>query len=58
MNALDTNVLVYAADSAEPVKQNQVVELLLGLSCRKNCCHCSHLMWRRHDRHCIQPSRE
>lgn len=31
MNAVDTNVLVYAADSAEPVKQNQAVELLSRL---------------------------
>lgn len=31
MNAVDTNVLVYAADSAEPVKQSQAVELLSRL---------------------------
>ena len=31
MNAVDTNVLVYAADSAEPVKQSQAVDLLSSL---------------------------
>lgn len=31
MNAVDTNVLVYAADSAEPVKQSQAVDLLIRL---------------------------
>lgn len=31
MNAVDTNVLVYAADSAEPDRQNQAVSLLSRL---------------------------
>lgn len=31
MNAVDTNVLVYAADSAESVKQSQAVDLLSRL---------------------------
>lgn len=32
MNAVDTNVLIYAVDSAEPVKQNQAIALLEGLA--------------------------
>ena len=32
MNAIDTNVLVYAVDASEPAKQSRVIQLLTELS--------------------------